>query len=571
MKRRALMLMALLLAIGFPLYASGGGETGATTSSEGPQYGGTLTAMVGAGTSDPGSPDIADGGFWAPSRWLSPVQERPLRGDFEKFGPRGTGEYPYTLSAFIPDAYMVGNILESWEVSANKVVWTVRQGIMWAGNRPNVMKSREMTAQDVVEDLIYFSQAPGGAKFKEMFGKIYANDKYSLTIEYPSYDVNLMYFVGYEDRALIEPPETRAAGASDWKNQVGTGPFMLEEYQVGVGMTYVKNPDYWKTTTIDGKEYKLPFIERLEYPIIPDPNIQTAALRTAKLDYDSGVPAQFWQTLEETAPELEQSTMVGNAGNAIVLRQDQAPTDNIDVRRALMKGTDLDAFAKLNQVEGLAKHWYPVYFKNPKIYTPLEKLPKDTRTLFDYDADKAKKMLADAGYPNGFTVSLLVESNPTVLDRAELLADQWSKLGVTVKVESKDMVSVREASFAREFDNMVMVGMDVGNPLGDGLVRRMRTGAFFNYSNYSSPEFDALAEQMLQELDIDKRNKLIKEASLLVLKDAVQIPLSVNVGRNYWWPWIKNYYGEYSAGDGEFITLLSHAWIDQDLKKQMGK
>ena len=572
MRRILFLLVAALIVFCSPLYAGGTKEEVKASTAEGePQYGGTLTAMLGAASSDPGSPDIADGMFWAPSRWLSPVQERPVRGDFEKYGPRGTNEYSFDASAFQPDAYKTGHLLESWEVGPKQVVWNVRKGVYWAGNRPNVMKSRELTAQDVVEDLIYFSQAPGGKNFKKMFGKIYTTSKYSLVIEYAVFDVNLMYFVGYEDRALIEPPETRAAGASDWNNQVGTGPFMLKEYVVGSHMEYEKNPNYWKTTTINGKEYKLPFFDKLVYPIIPDPTIQTAALRTAKLDFDQTVPALYWQNLKETAPDLKTHIIIGTSGQMVQLQTQQPPLDNLNVRRALMIGTDMEAFAKLAELEEAIKHWYPVYFGNAKVSTPFEKLPKELQELYEYNPEKAKKILADEGYPDGLALGHLTQSGDAAqLDRSELLANQWAKIGVKLEIESKDMVTVREHLFKVDYRHTVMNSMDVGNPL-ESIGRRASTGAFFNHSAFSDPEMDRLNEAAKQEIDGDKRNALNREAAVFMIRHVINIPLAVNVAANYWWPWVKNYWGEFSAGDGEFITLLAHAWIDQDLKKKMGK
>jgi peptide/nickel transport system substrate-binding protein len=575
MNRRIFCLLFIVALVGgaLPLFAGGQVERKeAATAAEGePQYGGTLTAMLGAATADPGNPDIGVAEFWAPSRWLSPVLERPVRGDFEKYGPRGTGEYSFDLSAFIPDAYMTGNLLEKWEITPTKTTWYVRPGIYWAGNRPQVMKSRELVADDMVQNLIYFRDSPAGKAFKEMTTKIYTTGKYSLVIETPKFDVNLMYFVGYEDRALVVPPETRKAGASKWENFVGTGPFMLEEYVVGSHMSYVKNPNYWKTTTIKGKEYKLPFFDKLVYPIIPDPTVQTAALRTARIEYDQLVPAQYWQTLKETAPDLVYHEIVGNGGNVVTMKVTEPPLNDLRVRRALIMATDMDAFAKLAQVQGKAKDWYPVYFQDPKIHTPIDQLPPDVRELYTYSPEKAKQLLAQAGYPNGFKLGLLIESSPANQDEAELLADQWAKVGVSLQIDTRDMVTARDLRFSQKYKGGTLEGMDVGNPLGDGLVRRNQTGALFNFAGYSSPEFDALADKMLQEIDVAKRNEMIKQAAVLVLRDAVRVPLHVNVGRNYWWPWIKNYFGEYSAGDGEYISILSHAWIDQSLKKKMGK
>ena len=255
----------------------------------------------------------------------------------------------------------------------------------------------------------------------------------------------------------------------------------------------------------------------------------------------------------------------------VQLQTQQPPLDNLNIRRALMIGTDMEAFAKLAELEEAIKHWYPVYFGNAKVSTPFEELPKELQELYEYNPEKAKKILADEGYPDGLALGHLTQSGDAAqLDRSELLANQWAKIGVKLEIESKDMVTVREHLFKVDYKHSVMNSMDVGNPL-ESIGRRAQTGAFFNHSAYSNPEMDRLCDAAKQEIDGDKRNALNREAAVFMIRHVINIPLAVNVAANYWWPWVKNYWGEFSVGDGEFITLLAHAWIDQDLKKKMGK
>jgi peptide/nickel transport system substrate-binding protein len=307
------------------------------------------------------------------------------------------------------------------------------------------------------------------------------------------------------------------------------------------------------------------------YPIFPDPTVQIAALRPAKTEVHQGVAAQYWQTLKETAPDLQYHENAGNNGYVITLKVTEPPINDLRVRRALIMATDMDAFAKLAQVQGKPKDWYPVHFQDPTVYTPMDKLPPELRELYTYNPEKAKQLLADAGYPKGFKFGLMIQTNPAEKDKAELLADQWAKVGVQVEIDAKDQVAWRDFNFTKKYRNGTMEQMDVGNPVGDGLVRRDQTDALFNFAGYSSPEFDGLADKMLTEIDGAKRAAIVKQGALVAFRDSIRVPLHVGVGRTYWWPWIKNYYGELSAGDGEYTSLLAEAWLDQGLKKKMGK
>ncbi|KKK71188.1 hypothetical protein LCGC14_2916430, partial [marine sediment metagenome] len=332
-KKKSFILVLAFVLIG-PLVFAGGKEEEETptTAPGGPQYGGTFTYTYWSITkADPPSPDIQDE-LYISTRWLNPVQEMPLIADFEKYGPRGTGESQFSMAGYIPAKFQKGHLLESWEVTPEKITWHVRPGIYWAADNVDWMENRELTAQDMVDDILYFRGAESKGKFlRDLTGEIYTTGKYTLVIETPGgFDITLMYKLGYEDRALISPPEMVAAGADKWENQVGTGPFMFKEYVVGSHMTFERNPNYWDTTIINGKEYQLPFFDEWVQPIIPDASTLVAALRTGKIDYDYSVEARHWETLDTTAPELEKLKSPGNSGFLIFLKIDEPPFDNID-------------------------------------------------------------------------------------------------------------------------------------------------------------------------------------------------------------------------------------------------
>jgi peptide/nickel transport system substrate-binding protein len=568
MKRIVIFLMlAMLLVTGFA-FAGGkkeAAETPTTAAPGEPQYGGTMTVWRKTQVDDPDTPDIAEGrsNFLF---WLNPMQEMPLIGDIEKYGPRGNGEFAFQLNSYIPTKYQRGHLLESYELDYEKAIWHVRPGIYWQGR--DVMESREFVAEDVVRDLLYYREAPGGKTFKSFTGKIYASDKYTVVIEMTSFDISIMYRVGYEDRAVISPPETE--GSKIWDNQVGTGPWMFNEYVVGSYMKYDRNPNYWKTTMIDGKEYQLPFVDELLLPIIPDRSTQIAALRTGKLDFHHRVPASYWKDLRSTAPDLIGATPPGATGFIVVLNCSQPPFDNVDVRRALMVGTDLKAFADIQDCGPLPKQWFPVYTGDPGVYTPIEELPEDTKILYDYNPELAKKMLADAGYPNGFKMIYNVNSDPKFQDRAALAKNQWAKLGVEVEIKVADDVARSDMLSKKTYKDAICEDVQVGNPL-NSLTRRGVSTDYWNWALWKNEKYDAIMAKAVKELDPEAQNKLMKEASHILMREVPIIATDPLAEGHFWWPWLKNYYGESNDGDNhKVVHILSYAWIDQDLKKKMG-
>jgi peptide/nickel transport system substrate-binding protein len=572
-KRITVVTCAILLALA-PICVFAGAQKEAATGAvaEGkPQYGGTLTFFWPVLNQDPPSPDIKDGAFHQ-TQYLNPIQEQPLVGDFVNKGPRGSGEYDFQLFSYIPNEYLTGWLLESWEMQADKIIWKVRPGIYWAADNVDWMDNREFVAEDLVADILDFKEAPAGGILRDKTGNIYATDKYTLVIEMTSFDHLIPYRIGYEDRAGVSPPEMQKAGPKEWKNQVGTGAYMFDEYSVGAYMRFKKNPNWWQKATIEGEEYDLPFIETLVLPIIPDVATQVASLRTGKLDVVGGegaVAPQYWESLDKTEGLQSKKTAAG-IGSVLVFKTNEPPFDNKDVRRAMMVATDLKAFADLQGVGPLPKHWYPVPEGTVGAHIPFDQLPDDIKVLYDYNPERAKQMLADAGYPNGFAIEHWVTTTPASQDSAALLKNMWAKVGVEVNIKPMDEVIRTQALRAATYVNLTTDGPKVGNPILFPYVHG-RTGDWFNCSQWSNAEFDALADQLMQYIPVQEQNRLVKEMTVVMLREVPYLPTNMVITGHYWWPWIRNYYGERAVNDsGQPLPLMGHAWIDQNMKKSMG-
>jgi peptide/nickel transport system substrate-binding protein len=378
-----------------------------------------------------------------------------------------------------------------------------------------------------------------------------------------------MYIVGYEDRALVSPPELQ--GNKNWEDQVGTGPFMFKEYVAGSYMTYEKNPIWWQTEVIDGVEYELPFADEMTIPIIPEEATTISALRTGKFDWIERVEVTWWDDLDRTAPEMDSRRTIAPGGYIAHFMTTTPPFDNVNVRRAMSIGTDAERFIDLLGVDmDLPADWYPFYPLDSSVYTPMEELPEDIKVLYEYDPELAKKMLADEGYPNGFKIELNSRPEAIYQDIASMLKDQWSKIGVDAEIQVFDAATTWERALGKKWKHSG-TGLWESADAVSTLLREFETGTDLNYCNYSDPEVDALINQIKQERDVDERIRLALEAYDIVRYDAVAIGLAPSVIGHFWWPWIKNYYGEANVGDwGNPMPILAHVWIDQNLKAEMG-
>jgi len=508
------------------------------------------------------------------------MQEKAISGDIVKYGPRGTGEYMFQAMAYQPEKYWRGELLESWEISADKIVWHVRPGIYWAPTEHQSawMEAREFTAEDLAADTIRFIEGPYGLRFEGLLASdgVKVIDRYTVVLETESYSPSTWYYLTYEDRGVQAPPEMIAAGDNRWENQCGTGPWMFEEYVVGSHMSFVRNPNYWKTTTIDGVEYQLPFIEQVVVTNIPDASTQLAALMTGVLDVNRAVRPTYWDMLDTQASSMEKQVLTRGT-TCVDFRCDEPPFDDVMVRRALTVGTDRDEFRRFAMLPPETPYVYDPPQPGDPAYIPLEELPEDTQLLYDYNPGLAIEMLANAGHPDGLKTSILVAANNVEwMDVVALLQNQWSKIGVEL-----DLNTVEDVEYNRQRYPLPEPGyhgclIDTGaqhNPM-TFLDTACRSGSagFMNYGVYSNPVMDRLIDEARVEFDIDKQISIIKEATLIYQDEAARINLYTTRQRIYWWPWLKNYYGEFTGQDDNLCwsNVIAYAWIDQDLKEEMG-
>ncbi|GAH67353.1 unnamed protein product, partial [marine sediment metagenome] len=265
----------------------------------------------------------------------------------------------------------------------------------------------------------------------DFIDSITAPDKYTVRVDFKFFDAAWTLYLGFFCGTSITPPEVVEAGPDYWFNQVGTGPFILTEYVTGSHVAYERNPDYRGTTTINGKEYQLPFIDKLIYPVIPDESTQVAALRTGTLDMWPRVPLMYEDTLTSYPGLVQERYLTGRVSNLVFAAYDESKVFyKREVRRAMMIATDLEAIRDAIFFGGDV-HCFPIS-RGPLEYTPMEELPESTRELFDYDPVKAKQMLADAGYPDGFECEFLCGTTALGMDVGAMLKEQWDKIGVDV-------------------------------------------------------------------------------------------------------------------------------------------
>ena len=361
------------------------------------------------------------------------------------------------------------------------------------------------------------------------------------------------------------------ADIHDWRNAVGTGPFILKDYVEGSSLTYVRNPLYWGTTTIDGKEYKLPFVDRLVWPIVPDESTRIATLRTGKCDIMESVGWRYKETLQETCPELRVYRTLSTTFTCISPRLDieEPPFSDIRIRKAMSMAIDRQAIID-SQMGGEAELVSAPFSAgwSEDLYTPLEELPDSAKELYEYNPEKAKQLLAEAGYPDGFKAEMVILNLGTAPDLAAMIADYWSEIGIDVELKPYEYGAYLALMFSKRFKHIYLRYKGNGDPFvlswiaGDPSYRG-------NSAMYDDPYFRERLEALDQEPDAAKAKQALKELNVYLIEQCPYIFLPVGYNYAYAWPWAKNWYGELNANARSPGQIHARVWIDRDLKYKM--
>lgn len=535
-----------------------------------PKHGGTLDVATASTAVTTLSWDLADWQATLQTRDTGQFYEQLFSVDLTKAKSRG-GMYAFTISGWQPTDAIRGELAETW-------TWTtpltleikLRKGVKFPAKQ-GVMAERELVADDVVYS---FNRMNTSAKrtqgYYDHVDKVEVKDKHTVVFTFNKFIADWDYRFGNGFFSGIMPKEVADAGAGNWKNVNGTGPFMLTNVAQGNSLTFTKNPVYWDKDVVGGKEYKLPFVDRVVHRVIKDETTQHAALRTGKLDILSSISAEAARELKKSTPDLKWNRWLTTTANRVALRVDTKPFNDVRVRRALNMA--------VNKQEIIDKYYggeaemftFPMHPEYVGYHQPLKEQPASVQELFKYDPAKAKKLLAEAGYANGFSFKMQVcTCNPDQMELMPLVAAYLEGVGVKMEIVPMEYGAHLSAMTSRTNAAGYLTGIPDVNPT-TSLRINFGKGQVYNAPNMDDPKLDARVAEANAERDEKKRQQMLREMTTYVLDQAPAIWMPAPYRYTAWWPWVKNYGGEMFVGAGRFAPIHARIWIDQDLKKKMG-
>jgi peptide/nickel transport system substrate-binding protein len=434
----------------------------------------------------------------------------------------------------------------SWK-NTNPTTWVfnLRKGVKWHDGS-------DFTADDVV---FSFDRA----RLSSVTFKVYANqsgiarkiDDYTVEFTTPVPNpvmiesVNSIYIMSRkwcEKHGVTKPQDlSKKEDSYAQRNAMGTGPYRLVSFEPGVKTLHEKNKDWWgiKEGLYEGN------VTSIEYRPIALPATRMAAIKSGQVDFVLDPPVQDIAALKAD-PQLK--VWEGNEVRVIMIDLDQKrdelaysdvkgknPFKDRRVRMALYQAVDVETLRK-TVMRGLSVPT-GIPLPDPK----GGGVPDAMEKRHPLDPAASKRLLAEAGYPNGFGFTLHCPNDRYINDEkiCVALAGMWARVGLNVKVETMPKSQYFPRATNREF-SALMSGWGGGSSDAIFLLKpTMHTpnaqgAGDANYGSFSNPELDALIDRIDGDMDMEARQKMINEAIAILQREVHVIPLHRQVI-----PWVS--------------------------------
>ncbi|MBD3109995.1 glutathione ABC transporter substrate-binding protein [Bacillus sp. AGMB 02131] len=298
--------------------------------------------------------------------------------------------------------------------------------------------------------------------------------------------------------------EEKSGGKKVDENPIGTGPFKLEKWERGAQIDLVKNDDYW------GEASELQAISAV---VVPEQSTRNAMIETGEAHVIQ-VGSQDVKTIEGF-DFIDLIKVNGTRMDYVGFNVEKEPFGDVKVRQAISMAIDKESIVSgVLDEQGLAAvgPLAPTVVGNSQELKPLE-----------FDAEKAKALLAEAGYPDGFTTTLWVnEASKERADIAEYVQANLQEIGVTVNIEVVEWGAFLEKTAAGEHDMFILGWTTVTADADYGLYALFHSSQFGdpgNRSFYKNEKVDELLDKGRQSVDQEERNAAYKEVSEILVQE----------------------------------------------------
>ena len=434
------------------------------------------------------------------------------------------------LFGFDDDMKIIPMLAESYEANDNATEFTIhlRQGISFTDGTP-------FDAAAAKANFDRWGDKTLGLKRTTLLCNILESteivDDYTVKVKLTEPFGAFISTLAHPACVLMSPKVIEQGSAACAENPVGTGQYIFQEWVAGDHATVTLNTDWWgyDAEICGGTALAEPDagFKSITFRPVGENASRVAMLQSGDADFIWPVPTESMQLLAED-PDVYVDAGEGIVVRWLFMNTQKEPFTDVRVRQALNYGVDKDAYIAVVK-NGLASQATSIIGPSVQHYKHNDPYP--------YDPEKAKELLAEAGYPDGFDTTIICRSTTADLKQSEFLQQQLAQIGVNVEIRSfenaivSEMVEGAEGPGAEAEVDMYISGWSTSTGDADWgirplLAKESEPPASFNISYFESDELDELLYSALETADEEKRGEYYAEAQDLVWQECPMVFLA---------------------------------------------
>ncbi|TMC11976.1 MAG: ABC transporter substrate-binding protein [Chloroflexi bacterium] len=412
----------------------------------------------------------------------------------------------------------------SWEVSPDATSYTfhLRQGVKFHDGTTFDANAVKSTFDHIVDPN---TKSKGAASALGPYKETQVVDSHTAKVVFESPNAAFMNEVaGF---SITSPAALQKYGADFAKNPVGTGPFRFKEYVVGQHVTVERNPDYsWGPAPIRSGPALL---SEITFRILSDAGARFNALQTGEVHFAPNLNPQDVASVKSSSQyRFYQVASTGMPWN-IMINAQRPPTDDINVRRALLYATDQQAIIKTL--------YFGLHTAADQVFTPITPgYDSSLKGRYTHDAAKAGQLLDQAGWTKGSNGMRQKGGQPLKLtfinisgfgfdDISQLLQSQYRDAGIQVDISDQSFPAVGDAYNRGDHNLADFFYYDVDPYFVRAIFGADQIAHGFNWEHYANPQLDALVDRANATSDAAARTRLYQQANSIIEDAAVIIPI----------------------------------------------
>jgi peptide/nickel transport system substrate-binding protein len=450
------------------------------------------------------------------------------------------------------------DLAERWEEQNDTTyIFHLRRGVTWH-NRPPV-NGRELVAEDVKFTYDRFLTEPGNANryLLDAVERVEVVDRYTVKFLLKEPYVWFLSVLAYPQSMWIVAPEVvqHFGDLKKAETAIGTGPFILERYEPNVKTIFRRNPAYFRAGQ--------PYVDSVEWLVIPDESTGLAMYRTGQLDCGPGINWAIRQhdleALKKSHPHLRYQDYLSQTSGVLNLRNDMAPFSDVRVRRAISHAIDRQAI--IEAVWGRGAPTSAVTRGLVEWSLPIDELGAGAK-YYQYDPEEARRLLAEAGYPKGFKTQLTVTSGLSrdLVDDTQLIQRYLKDVGIEAELKIQEYGAYIATTAQGKFEGLARTPTGVTWEPDGRLYRAYASDSSRNTGHVDDATLTAMLKTQRRTKDLEARKQLIFDIQRYVAEQQYYVYLMANTITTSWQPYVKNFAPNHSFDYGNRAAAL---WLER--------